>query len=266
MLDISNLAMRFAGTTVIDAVDLQVAAGAFVAVLGPSGCGKTTLLRLAAGALRPTAGRVTNDFARAAFVFQDSRLAPWMTALDNAGFGLKALGLAKAMRDDQARRILLRLGFDVSDLGKRPHALSGGMRQRVGLARALAVAPDLLLLDEPFSALDVGLRRDMQRMIRSEVDQAGIAALLVTHDIAEAVRLADRIIVLSPRPASIVAALANRPCDDEAVIFETAARLLRTPGVTEALLRPASSLPAPARESAARIVSIARWRKPQGRS
>jgi NitT/TauT family transport system ATP-binding protein len=237
MLDIRDLGMRFGGTEVIDGLSLTVSPGEFVAVLGPSGCGKTTLLRVAAGALRASRGTVSNRFQRSAFVFQDARLAGWMTALDNAAFGLKALGVAREKREQQAEGILLRLGLEAADLGKRPQALSGGMRQRVGLARALAVAPDLLLLDEPFSALDVGLRRDMQRMIRSEVDRLGIAALLVTHDIAEAVRLADRIIVLSPRPAHVVAELGNRPCDDEALIFETAARLMRTRSVEESLLK-----------------------------
>jgi NitT/TauT family transport system ATP-binding protein len=237
MLELCDLQMRFAASPVLQGVTLAVRPGEFVAVLGQSGCGKTTLLRLAAGALRPNAGLVSNSFRRSAFVFQDGRLAGWMTALQNAAFGLKAAGQPRPAREREAARILLRLGFEAADLAKRPYALSGGMRQRVGLARALAVAPDLLLLDEPFSALDIGLRRDMQRLVRNEVDQQGIAALLVTHDIAEAVRIADRIVVLSPRPASIVAEIANQPCDDEAMIFETAARLLRAPGVENALLR-----------------------------
>ncbi|WP_315744751.1 ABC transporter ATP-binding protein [Bradyrhizobium sp. SZCCHNR1075] len=237
MLRIENLAMHFADVAVIHSLTLTVRSGEFVAVLGPSGCGKTTLLRLAAGVLHPSAGTIGNSFRRSAFVFQDARLAGWMTALENAGFGLKAAGMARSARETAATRILLRLGLETADLAKRPHALSGGMRQRVGLARALAVAPDLLLLDEPFSALDVGLRRDMQRLIRNEVDTAGIAALLVTHDVAEAVRLADRIVVLSPRPGRIVAELLNHPCDDEALMFESAAKLLRTPGVEQALLR-----------------------------
>ena len=145
MLDIRDLGMRFGETEVIDGLDLTMAAGEFVAVLGPSGCGKTTLLRLAAGALPASKGTIGNQFKRSAFVFQDARLAGWMTALDNAAFGLKALGVARPERERQAERILLRLGLEAVDLGKRPHALSGGMRQRVGLARALAVAPDLLL-------------------------------------------------------------------------------------------------------------------------
>jgi NitT/TauT family transport system ATP-binding protein len=237
MLELRDLDMRFAASSVLQHVTLAVRPCEFVAVLGPSGCGKTTLLRIAAGALRPNGGTVTNHFRRSAFVFQDSRLAGWMTALQNAAFGLKAAGVPKLIRESEAGRILLRLGFEDVDLAKRPHALSGGMRQRVGVARALAIAPDLLLLDEPFSALDIGLRREMQRLIRAEVDQLGIAALLVTHDIAEAVRLADRIVVLSPRPARIVAEIENRPCGDDALIFETAAQLLRAPSVADALLR-----------------------------
>ena len=142
-------------------------------MLGASGCGKTTLLRLAARSLAPSAGRINNRFARVAVVFQEPRLMPWADALDNAAFGLKALGWAAAPRRAKARELLLRLGLRDSDLSKRPPALSGGMRQRVALARAMAIEPDLILMDKPFSALDLGLRRQLQDLLRAEVERAG---------------------------------------------------------------------------------------------
>ena len=250
MLDIRDLQVRFGDARVIESVNILVRPAEFVAVLGPSGCGKTTLLRIAAGTLRPSGGSVANNFRRTAMVFQESRLAGWMTALQNAAFGLKAAGVAKREREQRAREVLLRLGLEHADLGKRPSSLSGGMRQRVGIARALAVRPDLMLLDEPFSSLDIGLRGEMQSLVRREVTEMGIAALIVTHDLPEAVRLADRIVVLSRKPSTIAIEIDNVPRDDEAGILETAAHILRRPEVARALL-PDAEYPAPAQARAA---------------
>jgi NitT/TauT family transport system ATP-binding protein len=208
-------------------------------VLGASGCGKTTLLRIAARALAPTAGTVENSFSRTASVYQEPRLMPWVDAVDNAAFGLKALGVDKKTRRDQARKILARLGFGAADFAKHPAAMSGGMAQRVAIARALAVAPGLLLMDEPFGALDIGLRRRLQDLTRREAEHSGQAVLFVTHDIPEALRLASRIVVLSPRPGRIVADLPNKPLQDPARIFSAAAALLERPEIAAALFPPA---------------------------
>jgi NitT/TauT family transport system ATP-binding protein len=235
MLHFSKVSLDFAEEPVIASLDLQLAAGEFVVVLGPSGCGKTTLLRLASGLLAPTSGRVENQFLRTASVFQDPRLLPWVGAVDNAAFGLKALGVKRIERRQRAAELLRRLGLAEADLSKLPAALSGGMRQRVAIARALAVEPGLLLMDEPFAALDIGLRRHLQDLVRDEAKSRRIAALFVTHDIAEAIRLASRIIVLSPRPARIVADIPNIPLGDPAEIFAAAATLLRRPAVESAL-------------------------------
>ena len=237
MLRLTGLGMDFGREKIIAKVNLVVAPGEFVVILGASGCGKTTLLRLAAGALNPTSGRVENGFARTASVYQEPRLLPWADATDNAAFGLKALGVKRHERRRQAREILSRLGFSAADHGKNPAALSGGMAQRVAIARALAVAPDLLLMDEPFGALDVGLRRQMQDVARREAEEAGTAVLFVTHDIAEALRLASRIIVLSQRPSWIVADQPNIPIRDPALIFDAAATLLRRPEIETALFQ-----------------------------
>ncbi|MFG1379227.1 ABC transporter ATP-binding protein [Xanthobacter autotrophicus] len=244
MLALDGLHLAFGGAPVLAGVDLAVKPGELVVLLGPSGCGKTSLLRLAAGGEAVQAGRVANGFARTAMVFQDPRLMPWADARDNAAFGLKALGLARAERRAAAEAILRRLGLSDADLDKRPAQLSGGMQQRVAIARAFALKPDLVLMDEPFSALDVGLRGHLQALLRAEVEGAGAAALFVTHDITEAVRLADRIVVLSPRPARVVADLPHAPVRPDAApgaVFEAAAGLLRRPEVAAALAVPVTT-------------------------
>ena len=233
MLRFEEIAFAFAGTPIIDRLDLTIDPGELVVVLGRSGCGKTTTLRLAAGLLPPSRGHLVNTFTRTAFAFQEPRLLPWTSAIDNAAFGLKALGVMRNGRQERAAALLRRLGLGDDDLYKRPGALSGGMAQRVAIA--LAVEPQLVLMDEPFGALDTGLRREMQDIIRSEVKIAGVAVLFVTHDITEAVRLADRIVVLSPAPAHVVIDLDNTPPTTQVEVYEAAAALLRHPAVTGAL-------------------------------
>ncbi len=242
MLSLSGLRLRFGEADIIAGIDLHVAAGELVVLLGPSGCGKTSLLRIAAGVAPATAGRVENAFRRVAMVFQDPRLLPWANARDNAAFGLKAAGVGKAERRVVAEAILMRLGFSTLDLDKRPAQLSGGMLQRVAIARAFALSPDLVLMDEPFSALDVGLRHDLQALLRAEVEGAGAAVLFVTHDVTEAVRLADRIVVFSPRPARIVANVEQTPMlASVGAAYEASAALLRRPEVAAALAPPGAT-------------------------
>jgi NitT/TauT family transport system ATP-binding protein len=174
-------------------------------LIGPSGCGKSTLLTMIGGMLAPASGVIVHDFHHAAFVFQDPWLLPWRNARDNIAFGLKALPIGRGERRARADRLLASVGLTAADADKFPHELSGGMRQRVALARALVVEPDLLLLDEPFSSLDVGLRRQMQTLVRRLIAGRSLTALMVTHDLAEAARVADRIFVMTPSPSRIVA-------------------------------------------------------------
>ena len=184
-------------------VDLDVAAGDFVAILGPSGCGKSTLLRMIAGLERIDAGSIEVDRAALAYVFQDAHLLPWRSVLDNAALPLELRGADRATRRAAALRAIEKVGL--GDAAQRyPAQLSGGMRMRVSLARALVTEPRLLLLDEPFAALDEITRQDLDDQLRALWRATGMTVLFVTHSIAEATFLAERAIVLTRRPARIV--------------------------------------------------------------
>ena len=234
MLRWQGVSHDFALTTVLKDIDLAVGRGRVLCLVGPSGCGKSTLLNMAAGLLDATEGTVLNGFRRTACVFQEHRLLPWRRAIDNIGFGLKALGMTRPARRRRGLRLAGRMGLADSDADKFPHELSGGMRQRVSLARALAIEPDLLLLDEPFSALDVGLKRDLQDLVAELIVENDLAAVFVTHDLSEAVRLCHDIVVLAPTPGRIVhrkhfpQPYAER---DDRFVFSAVGDLLRAPEV-----------------------------------
>ena len=197
---------------VLDRVSLSLAAGEFVAILGPSGCGKSTLLRLVAGLEAPTAGQITAAGAAITgpdpsrvLMFQDPTLYPWRTMRANVGLGLEARGELRRLghRVDEALRLVGLDGFDTA----YPHQISGGMAQRAALARALVNDPGLLILDEPLGKLDSLTRLQMQTELVRIWRDRGFTALLVTHDVEEALLLANRIIVVSDRPAHILADL-----------------------------------------------------------
>jgi NitT/TauT family transport system ATP-binding protein len=208
-LEIANLSMRFGALEALRAIDLAIGAGEFIAIVGPSGCGKTTLLRIVAGleaasggAVRLDGRMVTDPGPDRGFVFQTDNLLPWRTVLANAMIGLE-IGGKTGPEVEQRILALLRLvglgGFE----GYYPRQLSGGMRQRVNLARALAVDPEILLMDEPFSALDAQTREIMQTELLRVWDEGRKTVLFVTHQIDEAVYLADRVIVLARRPGRV---------------------------------------------------------------
>ncbi len=188
---LDGLGKAFGERQVLHGVDLRVEAGEFVAVIGRSGCGKSTLLRLLAGLDLPSAGSLdAGDPSATRFMFQEARLLPWARAVDNV-----ALGLDGADARERALKALAQVGL-ADRANEWPARLSGGQRQRVALARALVHAPRLLLLDEPLGALDALTRIDMQRLIESLWTRHGFTALLVTHDVAEAVALADRVLLI----------------------------------------------------------------------
>lgn len=193
----------------IQELDLQVENGEFLTILGPSGCGKTTLLNIIAGFESTTAGRVTlhgnpitKPGADRGVVFQEYALFPWLTVLDNVCYGLREKGISRAEQVKTAEAYLNAVGLD--DFGSRyPHELSGGMRQRVSLIRVLANDPEILLMDEPFAALDAQTRKDLQEELVNLWQQANKTVIFVTHNVEEAVFLGDRVVVMTARPGRI---------------------------------------------------------------
>lgn len=235
-LSFCRVGHAFLGRTLFEDFDLAVEAGETVALIGPSGSGKTTILQIAAGILEPAKGRVLRAWRRQAVVFQEPRLVPWMTLLDNIAYGLAARGEPKARRREAAARLALEVGLEEADFEKYPAELSGGMQQRAGVARALAVDPDMLFLDEPFSATDVGLRRHLQDLLIAAARVRGFSGLLVTHDLTEAVRVADRLLVLSALDGRIAAChtLPGRPGErSERMVFEQVEAWSRDPVFAE---------------------------------
>ena len=191
------------------AITLDIAAGEFVTIVGQSGCGKTTLLKILAGLLPCSGGRVTLRGAVVdgpsrdiGIVFQDPVLLPWRTAFDNVMLPVQVLRLDPAVHRDRARRLLALVGLAGFE-DKYPHELSGGMRQRVALARALAEEPDVLLMDEPFAALDAMTRDLLHDELERLWAETGTTLIFVTHNVREAVRLGDRVVVLSSRPGRV---------------------------------------------------------------
>jgi NitT/TauT family transport system ATP-binding protein len=229
MIEVRNLTMTFERNgvpfTALDDVDLTIADGEFASIIGPSGCGKTTLLKIIAGLTKPTSGTVVVDGhaidgpgPERALVFQNFVLLPWVTILDNAAFGLEARGVAKKERRRIAQEQLLRMGLAGFE-EHYPRELSGGMQQRVGIARALAVDPSNLLMDEPFGALDALTRQLMQKdLLALWQGSEPRTAAFVTHSMDEAVYLSDRIVLMNTRPGrieEIIEVPFERPRSDE---------------------------------------------------
>ena len=212
-ISFSSVCKYYPGKTIVRAlenVDLEIGEGEFVALLGPSGCGKSTLLNLLAGFEMTSAGAIAFENGAVArpgpdrgVVFQEAALLPWLTVWENVIFGPKVQKLARDDYEPRARDILTLVGLDGFH-DALPAQLSGGMRQRVGIARVLVMRPRALLMDEPFGALDAQTRLNMQQLLLDVWQRLRTTVLFVTHDIDEAILLADRVCVMSPRPGRIM--------------------------------------------------------------
>jgi NitT/TauT family transport system ATP-binding protein len=226
---------------VLDGLDLTVAGGGIVALIGPNGSGKSTLLRVIAGLLAPDYGSVTLDGdlvtapdPRIGLVFQEPRLLPWRSAADNITYPLELAGWPRPRRDERLADLTRLVALDPGVMTNRPAELSGGQQQRVALARALALEPEVLLLDEPFSALDALSRERFDLELLRLWEASGPTIVMVTHSIGEAILIADRVVVLSPRPGRVVADIPvelSRPRSiadlDAAVVSRTAREIRR---------------------------------------
>ena len=222
LLEISGVAKSFADTVVLAPTDLRIDEGSFVSIVGPSGCGKSTLFNIIAGLLAPDAGAVTlegRDIVGApghvGYMLQKDLRVPWRSVEDNITMAARLTRRVTEADRSEARQIARRYGLG-EFLDHYPKALSGGMRQRVAFMRTLVTHQKLLLLDEPFGALDAQTRLDMQRWLLDVWRESGRTVLFITHDVDESIFLSDRILVMSPRPGRVVADLANtlaRPRD-----------------------------------------------------
>ena len=227
ILTFENVSLRFKDETIYEDLTFSVRPGEFLCILGPSGCGKSTSLRLMGDLLRADGGEVlvtglspAQGWSKLAYVFQSPRLAPWRTALGNVMLGMELRFERKPKPEmrSTAERLLALVGLG-QDMGKYPAMLSGGERQRVAIARALSVDPEIILMDEPFSALDLNTRRRMREEIVRIWRETGKTVVFVTHDVDEALTLADRILLLSNKPTKVLETIeiaAPRPRDIDA--------------------------------------------------
>ncbi|MFT3691448.1 ABC transporter ATP-binding protein [Paenirhodobacter sp.] len=225
LLELHRIGHSYFGRSVLSGIGLTIGAGEVVALVGPSGSGKSTIAHIAAGLIEPSEGRVLRRYRRHAMVFQEPRLMPWATVARNIGFPLRRAPRARIEAAAQ------RAGLMPEDLDRYPVELSGGMRQRAAIARALIAEPDFLYFDEPFTALDVALKRRMQDLVIAAAGAARFAALFITHDLMEAIRISHRILVLDAQGRGIAGTrvLPGVPGGrDDAEVFALRQDLLRT--------------------------------------
>ncbi|MGQ9425264.1 ABC transporter ATP-binding protein [Gilvimarinus sp. F26214L] len=233
-LQFEQVAKQFGDLPVIEQFDANIAPGELVALVGPSGCGKSTLLHLVAGLETPSRGRILTDgkpitgpHPSRTLVFQEHALYPWLTLLDNVALALEFQNVPRKEARSQALQWLQKVKLDGFD-HYYPHQVSGGMRQRAALARAFVVRPEVLLLDEPFGALDALTRMTLQDVLRDLIREEQPTVLLVTHDVDEALFLADRVLVFGPRPTKVMkeVTLAHLPKTHDLSVFSKERRTI----------------------------------------
>lgn len=229
-LKVENLSFSFGFKEILKNINFKLNKGEVVSIVGPSGGGKTTLLHLCAKLLTLEDGKIRNSFKSSSFAFQEARLLPWKNVIDNIALGLRAKNIKKEKANELAKDIALKFGLQIDDFEKFPKDLSGGMKQRVSFARALVLNPSLLFLDEPFSALDIGLKKELQSLLIEEINTNKLSILFITHDLMEAIKLSDEILVLKAEPVGHIVKSFKidtpREKRDDSFVYEQTAKLL----------------------------------------
>ena len=229
-LKVENLSFSFGFKEILKNINFKLNKGEVVSIVGPSGGGKTTLLHLCAKLLTLEEGKIRNSFKSSSFAFQEARLLPWKNVIDNIALGLRAKNIKKEKANDLAKNIALKFGLQIDDFEKFPKDLSGGMKQRVSFARALVLNPSVLFLDEPFSALDIGLKKELQSLLIEEINTNKLSILFITHDLMEAIKLSDEILVLKAEPVGHIVKSFKidtpREKRDDSFVYEQTAKLL----------------------------------------
>lgn len=202
MFGLENIVLNYGDLRVLDQFNLSCDGNEFISLFGPSGVGKSSILNILAGIIKPQSGKIKSNSQRLAYVFQEPRLLPWFTVKQNMQLGLHNLDLSNRQQEERLDSLLPLLGLS-GFADYYPSQLSGGMKQRVSIGRAFAILPDLLLLDEPFSALDENLKQDMRELLNTLQEWHPCTKVMVTHDVNEAIKLSDRIVVLTGSPCRI---------------------------------------------------------------
>lgn len=229
-LVLQKVSHSFGFSDILKDISFTLKKGEVVSIVGPSGGGKTTLLHLCAKLLILEEGKIKNSFKSSSFAFQEARLLPWKNVLDNIALGLKARGENKKIREKKAKEIALKFGLEEDDFTKFPKDLSGGMKQRVSFARAMVIKPSLLFLDEPFSALDIGLKKELQTLLIDEIEKNDLSILFITHDLMEAIKLSDKVLLLKAQPVGHIIKTfeydMKKSKRDDKFVYEQTAKLL----------------------------------------